>query len=721
MSVLRLSRLPLASAFTFLALAITGCAFNGGSAALAPAGSGSTTSGIGAPRATLGGKVFGGQQPIVGASVTLWAAGTSASYGTGATSIATSVTDANGSFSFNSAGVSPCTTGQLLYITSVGGDPGGGVNSYAALMAALPTPCGSSTANTFVNINEITTVASVTALQQFMSIAPGGSPAWVIGAPALNVVGLTNAFVQVGNLASISTGSSSPITAASTINSVTYTTTITPDSTKINTLANILAACINTNGNSTCTSLFADATPGTSIAPTDTIQAMYYLATNAGGVGLPAHGASQGEPYYLCSTYISATPPFQPSGACSNTSTTYPTDWAIGVGWSTSNGSATVGTANTYGLAIDGNGNIWTAYSVVSGSTTNAANITEFNQAGQVQFTPVTSTTISAGPTTQKNGGTPTTYTPNFTSVLTGSSTYSVVGGRGLDLAIDTGNNAWFSSSYGAVPPVSVADASVLTQVSPTGSSTGWLIPALAPGPLAIDGSNNIYVTDEPLGLQSTSFRSYTSELEYTSGTYAVFDGGLDRQTTVGNVVWADNFGYAWSVASSGKCTAPGTIYRGNTAEFEADGALGVSTDDITNSSACPYWGGFADGSGGAYVTQGGTGSLASYTPFGLYHIAISGGSASKTAPVVGAETAGTGTSNGGLDGAAGTFVDGLGDIWVANSVGGVSEFTYSSGTNAFTPLSPSGTATVPVYGFGTSSLTGTAPYYVAADASGNL
>lgn len=658
--------------------------------------------------------MFGGQQPISGAAVTLWAAGTTGSYGTAATSVATTTTDSNGNFTFNVAGVSPCTTGQYLYITSAGGDPGGGTNSFAALMAALPAPCGPGTANTFVTVNEVTTVASVTALQQFMSITPGGNPAWTIGAPAANVTGLANAFVQVGNLTNIGTGTSGVTTSASTINSVTYTTTITPDSTKINTLADILAACINTAGTSICTSLFTDTTPSGSSAPTDTIQAAYYLATNAGGLALPAHGALQGEPYYLCSTYVSGTAPFQPSGACSVSSTTYPTDWAIGVGWQTSNGTATVGTANTYGVAIDGNGNVWTAYSVVSGSTSNPANITEFNQAGQVQFTPVASTVISAGPTTQENGGTPTTYSPNFTSVLNGSSTYSVLGGRGLDLAIDTSNNAWFSSTNGAVPPVTVADASVLTQVSPTGTSTGWLIPALAPGPLAIDGSNNIFVTDEPLGLQSTSFRSYTSELEFSNvshpGTYAVFDGGLDRQTTVGEVVWADNAGYAWSVASGGKCTPPGTIYRGNTAEFEADGALGVSADDVTNASACPLWSGFTDGTGGAFFANG-----------ALSHLAISGGSASKSAPLVGTLTAGTGTSNGGLDGGNGVFVDGLGDIWVANSVGGVSEFTYSSGTNAFTPLSPSGTATVPVYGFGTSYLAGTTPYFVAADASGNL
>ncbi len=486
MSVLRVSRLCLFSALGLLALVLTGCAFNGGSTAIAPVGSGSTNAGSGTARVALGGKVYGGQQPISGAAVTLWAAGTSASYGTGATSVATTTTDTNGNFSFNTAGVSPCTTGQYLYITSVGGDPGAGTNQYAALMAALPTPCGPGTASTYVVVNEVTTVASVTALQQFMSITPGGSPAWTIGVPAANVTGLANAFLQVGNLAGIATGTSGPTTATSTINSVTYTTTITPDSTKINTLADILGACINTAGSSVCTSLFTDTTPGSSLAPTDTIQAAYYLATNAGGLSLPAHGATQGEPYYLCNTYVTGTAPFQPSGACSSGSTTYPTDWAIGVSWSTSNGTATVGTATPYSLAIDGGGNIWTAYSCGASSTscTDTANdttngpayVTEFNPQGQVQFTPVSSTKMTAG--------------PGLTPGITGS-TYALLAGAPFSLAIDTANNAWFDSYSGANPLTPANLGGVVTEIAPGGASTGYVIAASKPGAMAIDGGNN--------------------------------------------------------------------------------------------------------------------------------------------------------------------------------------------------------------------------------------
>jgi hypothetical protein len=644
------------------------------------------------------GKVYGGTQAITGAAVTLWSAGTSGSYGTGASSIANATTDANGAFSFSYSGVSPCTTGQNLYITSVGGNLPAGANPYAALMSALPTPCGSTTASTYAVVNEVTTVASVTALQQFMSIAPGGATAWSIGAPAANTTGQTNAFLQVGNLVGLATGASAATTATSTVGSVSYTTTITPDSNKINTLANILASCVDTAGSSSCTSLFTDTTPTAGAAPTDTLQVAYYLATNASGLNLPAYGTAQGEPYYLCNTYLGTTPPFQPYSTC--TSSSYPTDWAIGVSWSTSNGSAVIGTATPYSLAIDGSGNIWTAYScgATSAACTDTANnthsgpayVTEFNPQGQVQFTPASSTTLTAG--------------PGLTSAITGT-TYSLLAGVPYSLAIDTANNAWFDSYYGANPLSATSSiGGVVTKITPAGASTGYVVTASAPGAMAIDGSNNIWLDDAPS--YNSGNRYYLSELEYKSGAYSTLDVGLGRQTVAFSGVWVDSLGYGWSAASTAaKCGSPtGTIYRATTAEMES----ASTTDDVTNVVVCPVWTGAPDPTGGAFYANG-----------GLYHLAISGGTATKSAPLMVTEAAGTGATNGGLDGGAGTVVDGFGNVWVANNAGGVSAFSYNG--SAFTPLSPAGTSTVPVYGFGSSYLSGTKPINLATDASGNV
>ena len=707
MSVRRAARLCTLLVLGSISLALIGCAFSAGPIA---EGGNTTTGGVapGSPAAkgVLGGRVYGAQSPVTNAAVTLWAAGTTGSYGTGATVVATTTTDpVNGTFSFNtSPGVSPCTTGQLLYITSVGGNTGGGTNQYAALMAALPSACSAATGNTFVIVNEVTTVASVTALQQFMSITPGGSPAWTIGAPAANATGLTNAFTQVGNLVNIATGTSGVTTATNTISSVTYTTTITPDTNKIYALADVLAACINAAGSSTCTSMFSDATPSGSTTPTDTIQVAYYLATNPAGLTMPAHGTA-GSPSWLCANYATTQPPFpatSPSCNDTTTGTPYPTDWAIEVSWSASNGTSPTLTQNTYSLAIDGLGNVWTAYGVTGGSTTNPANLTEFNQAGQVRFTPVNSTVITSGPTVQDAGGSITTYpAPNFTSTLTGGAdpTASVLASRVASLAIDTNNNAWFTGYYSTVPATSGALQGFLTEVTQTGTSSGFLIPADSPGAITIDGNNNIYLDDEPV-----SGRYYTSELEFSNsshpGTYAVYDEGIDRQTGISNVVWADPLGYAWAVST--KCTGSSiTLYRANTAEFESSGTTG----DLNGVAAtCPLYTGFPDATGGAFYADG-----------SLYDVAVTGVSGSYTGAVT-TEAAGTGTTNGGLDGGEGTFVDGLGNVWVANSVGGVSEFSFTGG--AFSPLSPSGTAT---YGFGTSYLTGKNPYLVAGDSSGNI
>src|ERR1017187_6844636 len=122
MSVLRAARLCTLLVLGSISLALTGCAFSVGPIA----GSGSTTTGgvtPGSPTAkgVLGGRVYGAQSPITGATVTLWAAGTGGSngtggtytYGNGETQVATASTDQNGNFSFNNlSGVSPCTTGQ---------------------------------------------------------------------------------------------------------------------------------------------------------------------------------------------------------------------------------------------------------------------------------------------------------------------------------------------------------------------------------------------------------------------------------------------------------------------------------------------------------------------------------------------------------------------------------------------------------------------------------
>lgn len=96
----------------------------------------------------------------------------------------------------------------------------------------------------------------------------------MIGAPAAAYNDLRTAFETSGTLASISTGAVVSQTSS--------------NGQLINTLADILAHCVNSNPGSDnyCATLFTDATPSSATAAADTVQAAWYIAQN------PAHNVS---------------------------------------------------------------------------------------------------------------------------------------------------------------------------------------------------------------------------------------------------------------------------------------------------------------------------------------------------------------------------------------------------------------------------------------------
>jgi len=233
---------------------------------------------------TIQGRVFGGQQPIVGATIQLYTAGAPISgggYGAGATALITGTlpkTDGNGNFTIT-GDYTPPSKPSHFYIVSTGGSPGSGnpANPNIVLIAAIGNCAATSTLSSslFIDINEVTTVASVMALQPFIASPTGTAGASVlIGASAANYNDLRTAFENVSNLVNISTGS-----------------VVNPTGSKgqlINTLADILAHCVNSNPGSDnyCSTLFTDATPSSSTTAGNTVQAAWYIAQN------PTHSVS---------------------------------------------------------------------------------------------------------------------------------------------------------------------------------------------------------------------------------------------------------------------------------------------------------------------------------------------------------------------------------------------------------------------------------------------
>jgi hypothetical protein len=233
----------------------------------------------------LQGHVYGGEQPVVGASIQLYAAGAPASgggYGLGSTPLITGAlptTDSNGSFTITGDYTLPPAPSHF-YIVSTGGSPGSGnpVNPNIVLLSAIGgcTATSGLSSSLFININEVTTIGSILALQPFLAApASGNLAAPAIGTPSTAYNGLQNAFETVNNLISISTGAVVPSTqnwAASDSNGLI-----------INTLGDILVHCVNSNPALTnyCTTLFSEATPsGATYTAADTSQSGWYIAQN---------------------------------------------------------------------------------------------------------------------------------------------------------------------------------------------------------------------------------------------------------------------------------------------------------------------------------------------------------------------------------------------------------------------------------------------------------
>ena len=310
-----------------LTLALTGCA-NNFNAATNPQ-----------PLAlgTIQGQAFGGQQPVSGATIQLYQVGTTG-YGAGATPLITGAavtTAANGSFTITGQ-YTACTSGSQIYITASGGNPGSGVNNSLALMAGLGL-CDNLTTSSFININEITTVGTVWALAPFMTGVN-------IGAPTTNQAGLVQAMADVNVLTNTTIGSTPGAGLPAGATSPTA---------EINTLADILASCVNSTGagdGGPCDRLFANATSRTGVVPTDTVTAAINIATQPSKNVATLLGLS------------SSTAPFQPTLTAVN-------DFTIGVVYSVGgfNGPSSV--------AVDSGNNVW-----VTNATGNS--VTELSHAG---------------------------------------------------------------------------------------------------------------------------------------------------------------------------------------------------------------------------------------------------------------------------------------------------------------------------------------------------
>src|ERR1017187_972194 len=232
----------------------------------------------------VSGSVFGGQNPVSGSLIQLYSVGTTGDglaatrliTATLTTSDGTGLTNSNanagnamntlpaGSFTITGAYTCPSSTAEV-YLVATAGNPGLGLgnNANLTLMAALG-PCGALSSSTYIVMNELTTSGATAALSNFMN--GYGS----VGSGSSDAAQLQTAFLTANEYTNTTNGA---------VPGATLPTFFSASSTALQTLADIIASCVNSAGGiagdpSTCGQLFGLATISGNAAPTDTVGAI---------------------------------------------------------------------------------------------------------------------------------------------------------------------------------------------------------------------------------------------------------------------------------------------------------------------------------------------------------------------------------------------------------------------------------------------------------------
>jgi NHL repeat len=564
------------------------------------------------------GIVHAGQQPVSGSTIQLYAAGTSG-YGSAATALlASSVTsDANGNFSITGNYTCPSAS-TPVYLVATGGNPGladGTNNAALALMAALGA-CGKLSSSTFVNIDEVTTVASVWSLTQFLSVGAGAK----LGTSSTNVQGLANAFAMVNNLVDFKTG----IAPGPNLPSGSIAPT-----TELNTLADILSPCAESNGTTgECSNLFGAATSQGNVAPTNTIDVALEIALHPGNNVKTLYNLVMGAP------------PFQP------TLTSAPTDWTAALSYT---GGGMGNLAFTVDVALDGSGNVW----VLDGSCPGCGAISEFSSTGAA-------ISSSAG----------------YTGGGLNSPVHIAIDGSGSVWAVNNGPN------FPGISAFSLSEfSSSGTAISPAAGYTGGGLNA--PEGIAVDSSGNIWVANNG----DNSLSEFSSAGVPISPANGYTGGGLNSPF---GVIAFDRSGNAWlansggnslsEFSSEGTAISPSTGYTGG----GLNAPVGIVIDGSSNvwtMNNGPNFPGLVNSlsefsSTGSAIspstgyTGGGLNQLSGLAIDGVNNVWVCnllGNSLSEFSSTGIPISPASGYTGGGLDSPSSIAIDGSGNIWLTN------------------------------------------------------
>jgi hypothetical protein len=604
-----------------------------------------TSSTDSAPGTVLHGTVHGGQNPIVSAHVYLYAinntgyggpgivpSGTNASVSLlrGAANTAKDnngnyyvTTDQYGSFSITSDYSCPSNYAHTYFYVS-GGDPGLGSGVNSAITLTAPAEACNTSANTY--INEVSTVATAYAFASYAS-----DPLHVSSSnTTLAATGLANAANTLANLEDINQSFALATTPGGNG---------TVPQAEINTLANILAACINSTGpaSTQCSTLFSNATNNGVNAP-DTATAALNIAHNPGPsstvianlLGLQAPDA-----------------PFQPALPASPA----PNDFTIAISYSGA------GMNGPLPIVIDKSGDVW-----VGNTASGADSVSELSPVGA----PISTSAGYTGAGIQdpfsmaidKSGNVWTAnVTPNSLSEISNTgtpATNSPYTDGGLNtpysIAFDLTGHAWVVNNVGAsLSEFSSAGSPISTA---PGDQGGGITNPIG---LAVDALGDIWVTDSiTLGAISEFNSGGTTPGSPISGSSGDTEGGLADPWGIA----VDPNGNVWAANSSSTKSSISLFGAGGTAISSPTGYTGGGLN-VPEGIAI-------DGAGNVWVVnRGSTATSPPYPDSCLSEFNSSGGAISSS----------TGYQAG-LNLSLSLAIDGSGNVWTTNnSLNTVTEF----------------------------------------------
>jgi Chitobiase/beta-hexosaminidase C-terminal domain/Right handed beta helix region len=219
----------------------------------------------------LVGSVRGGNQPISGSHVQLYATGTSGTRSSAQPLLSNYVeSNSNGEFLIPAGFRCPSQSSQVFLIAD-GGNPGlsSGTNNQALALTAMLGSCSELSAAQLIIVDEVTTVGSIWPLAHYMK-SPTDLGSTAGDTAFLSAVSSVPEFIKLAE--GSSPGTPTP-------------TSYFAQSSKLYSLADAISDCVDSAGGSAgdgspCGLLFSMATPPGGTPPTDTITAAMQIAQN---------------------------------------------------------------------------------------------------------------------------------------------------------------------------------------------------------------------------------------------------------------------------------------------------------------------------------------------------------------------------------------------------------------------------------------------------------